>query len=309
MPESDLSSLSQLSPAPDKESVVKRSDWLISASFGDALKRSFYLLQRQFRWYVFIFFLGGVILAVSVFPINAVIATIEYRIVSEILTLFPDFFYLVNLLMLSQILQLFVNFFGFFGFFVLSTITVYYAVRRDETLQLLVKEPAAVHFPISQVIGGGLATAAILTAVSIIPFLVPFFQVFFFFIPAVLIIDTNSLKKVFGQSIQMRRRYWQRILGALILSYLFMLFASRLGITVYLNIETIFNQFRMIPFSISLALDFVGPLLLILISQLPVAMVAPILPLLSIAFYAGAKNTQRQIRYEAYTQWIQKQQS
>lgn len=303
MSKPDQSSQLHLSPALDTnmESLVKRSDWLVSAPFGDGLKRSIYLLQRQFRWYVFIFFLGGVILAITVFPINSIIATIEYLIVLEMLSPIPDILNLVNLLIISQIWGLLVNFFTFFGFFLLSTIAVYHAIRSEKTLQLLVKDQASVHFPTFQVIGVGLATAAIFTVVSVIPFLVPLIQVLFFFIPVVLIIEGQSLRRAFGQSFQMRRCYWQRILGALIVGFLFMLFAGRLGVSVYLSIAVVFNL-------VGMPLGLVGPFLLILISQLPVAMVAPVLPLLSVAFYGGAKNTQLRFRYEVYMKWVQKQQ-
>ncbi|MFX1539432.1 MAG: hypothetical protein ACFFBX_01450 [Promethearchaeota archaeon] len=302
MSKPDQSSQSYFSTAlgTNMKSIVKESDWLASTPFGDGLKRSIYLLQRQFRWYVFLFFFGGVILAITVFPINSIIAGLEYLLVLEMLAPIPDILNLVNLLIISQILGLLVNFFTFFGFFLLSTITIYHAIRSEKSLHLLVKAQAPVHFPTLQVIGVGLATAAIFTTVSVILFLIPFIQVLFFFIPVVLIIENQSIGKAFSQSFQLRRRYWHRILGALILGYLFMLFAGRLGVTIYLSIDAVFNL-------VGVPLGLVGPFLLILINQLFVAMIAPILPLLSVAFYGGAKNTQHKIRYEAYIKWVQKQ--
>ncbi len=275
------------------ESTLKTSDWLTSSSFGEGFKRSIYLLQKHFRWLVVTFFIGGLILSLITFPINSITAFLNELIISELLAPTLNFEVLLFLLRISTIFGLSSDFLIFLGAYLLGAVALFHVLKSEATLKVLVTDIEGVKLPIMRIMLTGLMIAGILTIASIIPFLVPFVQVLLFFIPIVLILDGCSIGKAFRLSFEMRRKHWQRILSILILTYILMLFAGTLGGTVYLNIEAAFLFY-------GIALGVIGPILLILLNQIFVAMVAPLLPLFLITFYSGAKEALRERRFDQY---------
>jgi hypothetical protein len=91
----------------------------------------------------------------------------------------------------------------------------------------------------------------------------------------------------------MRVKHWGRILSALILGYILIIFAGVLGLTVFLNIEIVLTLF-------GISLGIAEPFLLSLFIQIPVAMVAPLIPLFSVAFFAGAHGVYREKQHQKY---------
>lgn len=298
---SSLSSLSEPSLTGAVKQPLSPSDWLGEATFGQGLQRSISLLKHQFRWFVLVFFVGGILIAVAAFPIALITANLDTLILIELFSMQPDVILLFSLLMQSLVLGLFQNFIILFGVFILSVIAVHRALKTEPSLRVLNKQQEALPFPIFKSIVAGLGVAAILTLAGIIPFVGLIVFALLFFIPVLLVLERASIGKAFSLSAGLRRRHWQRILGALILGYLLVLFAGTLGVTFYLNIEAVTTLY-------GIQLGLLGPILLILLTQLPIAMVAPILPLFTIAFYAGAQGARREVQHKQYMRHIQRQQ-
>lgn len=301
MLEPNSSSGKSVRPDSPFESTFKTSDWLTSSSFGEGFKRSIYLLQRQFRWLAVTFFIGGLILSFITFPMNSVTAYLNELIITELLapTLNPDV--LLFLLRTSTILGLSSDFLIFWGAYLIGAIALFRVLKSEASLKVLIKDIRDVKLPILRITGTGFMIAGVLTLASIVPFLVPFVQVLFFFIPILLIVDGCSIGKAFRLGLEMRRNHWQRILSTLILAYILMLFAGTLGTTIYLNIDAIILFY-------GFTLGVAGPILHILLNQIFVAMVAPLLPLFSIAFYSGAKEALRERYFDQYLQQTRRRQ-
>ena len=276
-------------------------DWLGEASFGQGLQRSISLLKHQFRWFVLVFFTGGILIAFAAFPIAAIIANLNTLILNEIFAIQPDIFLLFNLLMQSLVLGLFQNFIMLYGVFVLSVSAVHRVLNTEPSLRVLKNQQGALRFPIFKTIAAGLVFATILTLTGTIPFVGLFVYGLLFFVPILLVLERTSISGAFLFSAGLRRRHWQRILGAIVLGYLLVLFAGALGQTFYLNIEALANLYGM-------PLGVLGSVLLILLTQFTIAMVAPIPPLFMIAFYAGAMGARREAQHKQYMRRIQRQQ-
>ena len=293
MSEPNLAQVTHISPSPDELSAFQGKDWLASTSFGDAFRRSIYLLRHQFRWLVLLFFIGGFILSLILIPVNSTIAILDILITNEIFAPIPDFLLLFDLLMASFTLGLVQNFVIFFGTFLLGTFAVYHVLRTVPSLLVLVSNPNALRFPILSTVLAAFLTATVLTAGSILVVIVPFLQVLFFFIPMLLVLGGFSLTKSFTLSISFRVHHWLRILGALVFVFILNLFAGTLGVTFYLNLETVLNLY-------GISLGLAAPVLLILLTQIPVAMVAPLTPLFSVAFFSGARGAYREKQHKKY---------
>ncbi|MHA2313817.1 MAG: zinc ribbon domain-containing protein [Candidatus Hermodarchaeia archaeon] len=295
------SSLSEPALTGTSKQPLSPSDWLGEASFGQGLQRSITILKHQFRWFVLVFFVGGIIMAVAVFPLASIATSLNTLILSEILSMQPDYVLLFSWLMQSLVLGLFQNFILLFGVFVMNVIAVHRVLRTESSLHVLNQQQEALPIPIFKTIVTGFGVAAILTLVGIIPFVGLIVYTLLFFIPILLVLERTSIGGAFSLSAGLRRRHWQRILGALVLGYLLLLFAGTLGQTFYLNIEAIATLY-------GISLGVLGPVLLILLSQLPIAMVAPILPLFMIAFYAGARGARREAQHKQYMRRFYRQQ-
>ncbi len=301
MSEPDLSQAVEASVPTNAEPSFRGKDWLASASFGDAFKRSIYLLQHQFRWLVLVFFIGGVTLSIILIPVNSIIATIDTLIAIEIFAPVPDVILLFDFLIASITWGLLQQFVLFFGTFILGTVAVYHVIKSVPSLHLLVPDVSAIRFPLVLTIIAAFITATILTFASVIPIIVPFLQVLFFFLPVLLVLGQFSLARLFTLSVGMRVQHWVRILSALIVGYLLILFAGTLGLTFYLNIEVVLSLY-------GISLGLAGPILLSLFTQIPVAMVAPLVPLFSVAFFAGARGAYREKHHQKYMRGQQKYQ-
>ncbi len=295
------SSLSEPALTEVMNQLHSPSDWLGEASFGQGLQRSISLLKHQFRWFVLVFFTGGILIAVAAFPIAAIIANLNTLILNEIFAIQPDIFLLFNLLMQSLVLGLFQNFIMLFGVFVLNVSAVHRVLNTEPSLRVLKNQQGALRFPIFRTILAGLVFATILTLAGNIPFVGLVVYALFFFVPILLVLERTSIGGAFSLSAGLRRRHWQRILGAIVLGYLLVLFAGALGQTFYLNIEAISTLY-------GIPLGVLGPVLLILLTQFTIAMVAPIPPLFMIAFYAGAMGARREAQHKQYMRRIQRQQ-
>jgi hypothetical protein len=268
-------------------------DWLASVSFGGGFQRSIYLLRQEFRWLVLVFFLAGFILSIILLPVNSWIANLDTLIAGEILSPTPDFLLLFDLLVTSMAWSLVESFVVFFVTFVLGTIAIYHVLKSVPSLHVLIPVERAVQYPFGMSIITALVTATILTLASVLVIPVPIFQVLFFFLPVLLVLGNSSLKQSFSLSANMRVKHWGRILSTLILGYILIIFSGVLGLTVFLNIESILGLY-------GVSLGIIEPFLLSLLVQIPVAMVAPLIPLFSIAFFAGARGAYREKQHEKY---------
>ncbi|MFX1508668.1 MAG: hypothetical protein ACFFBR_00040 [Promethearchaeota archaeon] len=290
-----------LSPTPIEDnpssfkSTYSCADWLASATFGSAFQRSIYLLKHEFRWLVFLFFIGGVIMSMILIPVNEIIGTIEILITIELFAPVPDFLLLYDLIIASLMWGLLQKFVVFFGSFILGTAAVYHVMKAIPSLHVLVSNEETVGIPIGSTLAAAVITASLLSIASVIPFAVPLLQVLFFFLPILLVLGQFSLSQSFSLSIRFRVQHWGRILSTLILGYLLILFAGLLGQTFYWNIETLLGVY-------GLSLGIFSPILLSLLNQLPIAMVAPLLPLFSIAFFSGARGAYRAKQHERFMQ-------
>lgn len=287
------------SPIEDSPSSIKSTyscaDWLASATFGSAFQRSIYLLQHEFRWLVFLFFIGGVTMSMILIPVNAIIGTIEILITTELFAPVPDFLLLYDLIIASLVWGLLQRFVVFFGSFILGTAAVYHVIKAIPSLHVLVSNEETVGIPIGSTLAAAFITASLLSIASVILIAVPLLQVLFFFLPILLVLGEFSLSQSFSLSIKFRVHHWGRILSTLILGFLLILFAGLLGQTFYWNIETVLGVY-------GLSLGIFSPILLSLLNQLPIAMVAPLLPLFSIAFFSGARGEYRAKQHERYMQ-------
>jgi hypothetical protein len=106
--------------------------------------------------------------------------------------------------------------------------------------------------------------------------------VLLFFTPALVVLTNQNADGIIRQSIQMRHENWRRIFGALLFCGALNIFAGTLGVMVYFNIEAAINI-------LGVSLGLAAPVLLAVFTQLPVAMVAPIFPILSLVFFSGAQ--------------------
>ncbi|MFX1575560.1 MAG: hypothetical protein ACFFCF_00150 [Promethearchaeota archaeon] len=286
------------SSLPKKPSPFKGKDWLANASFSAAFQRSILLLQQQFQRLVVVFFIGGFILSIILLPVDSLITTIDTLIANEILAPVPDFFLLFDLLILSMAWGLLQKFVIFFGTFILWTLSIYHLFKSESSLHTLLADERNVRFPIGSTILAAFITSIILALASVIPILVTILQLLFFFLPMILVIGQVSLTKSFTISIGMRVQHWGRILSTLILGYVLITFAGVLGLTIYLNIDTIVGLY-------GITLGFAGPIILSIFTQIPVAMVAPLIPLFSVAFFGGARGAYREKQHQKYMRQVQ----
>lgn len=298
----DVSSVSSTPLTSTEDKPFRGVDWLVSISFGEGFKRCISLLRQNFRWLFILFLSGGITLSIILWPINSLISTLENQLVLELIAPLPDFDFIFFLLTTSVLWGLVRNFTIFFGVGILNAVAIYHVMNNEPTLLFISPNRNPPVIPVVRIIVAAFLIAGILTGVSIIPIVTPFIQVFFFFIPALFIIDNVYLGKAFRLSSGMRRGLWLRILGAIVLSFVLMLFAGQLGITVYLNIQVVFQLFG-IPLGVT------GSFLLIILIQIPVAMVAPFFPLFSIVFYSGAQGAFRDAQHKRYQRRIQRRQA
>jgi hypothetical protein len=278
---------------PDATNSFQGKDWLSSTSFGDGFRRSIYLLQHEFRWLVLVFFIGGFILSLILIPVNSNIATLDVLITNEIFTPAPDFLLLFDLLVASFTWSLVQRFVIFFGTFILGTFAVYHVLKKVPSLHLLLSETNTIQYPILSTIIAAFLTATILTAASVIVVIVPIIQVLLFFLPVFLVLGGFSFSQSFSLSFGFRVKHWLRILGALILGYILTLFAGTLGVTFYQNIVTVLSLY-------GIPLGLASPILLSILTQIPVAMVSPLTPLFAVVFFAGARGAYREKQHEKY---------
>jgi hypothetical protein len=293
MSEPTLAQTTHTSRAADEMSSFQGKDWLARTSFGGGFRRSIFLLRHQFRWLVLVFFIGGFILSLILIPVNSTIATLDVLITNELFTPAPDFLVLFDLLIASFTWGLVQRFVIFFGTFILGTFAVYHVLKTVPSLRVLLSEANTLQFPILSTVLAAFITAGILTAASIIVVIVPILQVLFFFLPMFLVLGGFSLSQSFSLSIGFRVKHWLRILGALILGFILNLFAGTLGVTVYQNIVTVLSLY-------GISLGLTSLVLLSILTQIPVAMVAPLTPLFAVVFFAGARGAYREKQYEKY---------
>ncbi len=290
-----------LSPRPSKDnttsfkSTYSGADWLASTTFGGAFQQSIYLLQHEFRWLVLLFFIGGVVMSIILIPVNSAIGTIELLIMDELFSPVPDFFLLYYLLIASLMWELLHRFAVFFGTFILETVAIYHVVKAVPSLQVLVSDEELAGFPVGSTLAAAIITAILLSMASVFLIAVPLLQVLFFFLPILLVLGHFSLSQSFSLSIRFRVRHWVRILSTLLLGYFLIISAGLLGQTLYWNIETLLGLY-------GLSLGLFSPILLSLLNQLPIAMVAPLVPLFSIAFFSGARGAYREKQHQRYLQ-------
>jgi hypothetical protein len=301
MSEPSKSTISVGSATLSMKPSFQGKDWLASTSFGGAFQRALYLLQHEFRWLILVFFIVGVILSLVLIPVNTMIATLDFLIINEIFSPVPDYLLFLNLFIASFSLGLVQRFVMFFGTFIIGTFAIYHVLRAVPSLQVLTADVNSVRFPILPTIAVAFITAMVLTVASIIVFIVPLIQVLFFFLPMFLVRGRCSLAQSFNLSIGFRTKHWMRILGVLILGYILNLFAGSLGVMFYLNIEAVLSLY-------GISLGLAAPILLSLLTQIPVAMVAPLIPLFSVALFAGARGAYRQKQHEKYMQRQQRAQ-
>ncbi len=302
MSETELLQATKVSAPMKVETSFDAKDWLASVSFGGGFKRSIYLLRQEFRWLVVVFFLAGFTLSIALLPVNSLIANLDTLIASEIFAPTPDFFLLFDLLVTSIAWSLVQRFVLFCGTFILGTIAVYHVMKAVPGLYVLIPEERTIQFPLGESIITALVTATILTLASVLLIPVPVFQVLFFFLPVLFVLGNSSIKQAFSLSVGMRVKHWGRILSALILGYVLIIFAGVLGLTVFLNIETVLSLY-------GVSLGIAEPVLLSLLVQIPVAMVAPLIPMFSIAFFAGARGAQREKQHQKYMRYQSKLQA
>ncbi len=268
-------------------------EWYASASFGEAFQRSIYLLRHEFRFLILVFFLGGFTLSLILIPVNSMIASAEILITNELFAPIPDLISIFDLLIASAIWGLVQKFVVFFGTFVLGTIAIHHVFKTVPSLRVIASEMNEIRFPLGSTIVAAFVTSMILTLVSVIPIIVPFIQVLFFFLPLLLVLGTFPFTQAFSLSIGFRVKHWIRILSTHVTGYLLILFAGVLGLTIYLNIEVVLSLY-------GISLGFIGPVLLSFLTQVPVAMVAPLVPLFSVAFFAGARGAYREKQHQQF---------
>lgn len=298
MSQQEFSQIVEQIVAHPKESSFKGKDWLVATSFGEAFRRAIYLLQHDFLWLFAVFIFGGFILSVILLPVDSLIIVVDTLIANEILAPVPDFFLLFNLLITSMAWGLLQKFVIFFGTFILGTLSIHHLFKTEQSLHFLLADERTLRFPISSTILAAFITSSILTFASVIPILVTILQVLFFFLPMILVFGQFSLSKSFAVSIGMRVQHWRRILSTLILGYVVITFAAVLGLTIYLNIETLLGLYGM-------TLGLAGPIVLSIFTQIPVAMVAPLIPLFSVAFFGGARGAYREKQHRKYLRQVQ----
>jgi hypothetical protein len=280
-------------------STLRGSDWLRSLSFGDALRQSIILLQHEFRWLVLLFFIGGTGLALVLLPVNSTLELLANQIIQEIVMYPPNFDVLVNLMTVNIMLGTLQTFVVFFGIFLLNSVTIFHVFKKVSTLEVVAKGNQPPQFPTLHIMAAGVVTAALLALANLLLVVVPLVLFFTFFVPTILIIERGSVRQAFSLSVGMRRRHGRRILGALLLGATFIVFTHTLGVHVYLSIEYLFQLF-------GYSLGIGGPVLLIVITQIPVSMVAPLIPLFSIAFYSGARGAMAEYKHERFTRAVQR---
>lgn len=242
------------------------------------------------------------ILAVILIPVSSEIAFLETWLNTLLLEPIPDFNLLFILLTNVLLFGLVQNFIIFFGVGIINAVVIFRVINSESVLQFLVGQKELSVFPVRRIITASLIIAVMLTLASIIPFIPLFLQVLFFFIPALIIIDNFTFGKAIQQSVGMRRGHWIRILGAIILSYIFILFAGQLGTTIFLDIQVVFAFYGIPIFAV------VETFLLLILTQIPIAMVAPLFPLFSLVFYSGARGTLRETQLKHYLGQIQRKQ-
>jgi hypothetical protein len=292
---SERDSLETVRPlAPqDAKASFKGKDWLASASFGEAFQRTIFLLKKEFRWLVLVFFIGGLTLSISLMPVNSIVSTIDILIVNEVFAPIPDVIVLIDLLIKSVLWGLVRNFVIFFGTFILGTFVIYHVIKAVPSLYLLAPNYSSIRFPLLSTLGAASITATILSLSSILPLIGSVIQVLFFFLPTLLVLGHLSLVQSFTLSSHMQVQHWGRILSALFLGYILILFAGTIGVTVYLDIEVVLTLY-------GISLGLAGPILLSILTQIPVAMVAPLVPLFSVAFFGGARGAYREKQHQKF---------
>ncbi len=276
------------------------SEWRMSIPFGEGFRRSIQLLRSQFRWFVTVFFVSGVLISLALIPIDQGIATYTTGAMDAIQ--FFDFFLFFTFYSIVLLLTTLREFIVAFVISFLSCVVIFRILRKNLSLERLEEGEKQQSFPFGAAVSVSFIIAIMIGMANLFPVIIPLVYVFVFFAPAVAVISNLNGTQAIKQSILMRNENWQRILGAFILSFFLNVFAGTVGVMIYRNIETIAALY-------SLPLGFWGLVLLIMLTQLFVAMVAPLLPLMSIAFYGGglaAAEADRRRRYLRKLKHIQR---
>jgi hypothetical protein len=260
--------------------AISPSDWLASISFGEGLRRSVTLLRRQFRWCLLVFFAAGAGTSLLLLPIDQILASLAESILIELLNPMLDISLLANLVLEDLVLTFMEGFAVALLVFLLSCATVYHAFRSVSSLDIM-RSKAPSRLSVSGTLGAGLLVAGAIALASVLVVPVPFLQVLLLFVPVCIVTGSAGGLGAVKLSVQLRRRHWQRLFCALVASYLFNLFAATIGQTLYLNLQAVLDLQHV-------SIGFWDSILQVVFTQLPVAMVAPLLPLLSLVFYPSA---------------------
>ncbi|MFX1563155.1 MAG: zinc ribbon domain-containing protein [Promethearchaeota archaeon] len=256
------------------------SDWQASVPFGEGLKRSTFLLRQQFFGLVRLFFVGGLAAALIILPIDIMSAYFE-ALLTESLTDPMD----ITLVAVSFAYIIAFNFLReftiSFAVFLLGTLAIHRIIQNVPKLKNLNQRKESTKILTPTVLKAGVIVALILASASLIAFPYPFMYILLFFTPALVVLTNQNASSAVRQSMQMRHNSWRRIFGALLFCGTLNIFAGTLGVMVYFNIETVISL-------LGGSLGWVAPFLLAVVTQLPVAMVAPIFSILSLVFYSGA---------------------
>jgi hypothetical protein len=257
------------------------SDWQASVPFGEGLKRSTFLLRQQFFGLVILFFIGGLATALIVLPIDIISTYFSVQLLTEIVKYYPDFILVAFSLACVMVFNFLREFIIAFAVFLLGTLAIHRIIQNVPKLETLNQRKESSKISILTVLKAGVIVALILASSSLFAVPYPFMYILLFFTPALVVLTNQNASSIIRQSMQMRHNNWRRIIGALLFCGTLNIFAGTLGVMVYFNIETTIN---ILGGSLGLA----TPFLLAVLTQLPVAMVAPIFSILSLVFYSGA---------------------
>ena len=185
-------SASKLRSAGPEVPRDQQINWFANVSFGDALNRSIVLFQREFRWLVFLFFLGGSGLALILLPVNSILEIVNELMLQELL-LFPLNLDLLLTLMTQNLIWSFLQtFITFFAVFLLNVLAIHRTFQKEPQLKGMARIYSAPRFSIANVVAAGLVTAILLALANIFLIAGPFVSLFLFFVPAILVIEGKS---------------------------------------------------------------------------------------------------------------------
>lgn len=267
------------------------SSWLAGIPFSEGVRRSSVLLRLRFRHLYLLYLLGGTLTGLILLPLNLLISSILTQVVSELLLPSMDPYRLTSMLLSLVAWNWLEGFATAFAVFLLSCAALLLVLRALPRLySTLTGQEASQVAPRSSptsILGAAAIAAIALASAQVTIIAAPFVHALFFFTPPVLILEEHRALEALRRSTQLVTGYWRRILASLILTFLFITFASQLGVMIYLDVEAALLLLK-------LPLGVPGLILLTLLSQLAAAAPAPFLPLLSLVFYPGASAAHQQ---------------